>query len=29
MWAALDGAQALGLASNAWHQAGSKRPLDD
>jgi hypothetical protein len=29
MWAALDKAQKLGLAVNAWHPAGMKRPLDD
>ena len=29
MWAALDKAQKLGLAANAWQPAGMKRPLDD
>jgi hypothetical protein len=29
MWAALDKAQKLGLAANAWNPAGMKRPLDD
>jgi hypothetical protein len=29
MWAALDRAQRLGLAVNAWHPVGLKRPLDD